>query len=374
MKVLVTGAKGFIGKNLCLFLKNRGHIVFEYDLGSTDDELVEYIKQCDFIVHLAGINRPLTPEEFIDGNVNFTKKLLDLVNTNNSKAPVIFTSSTQATLDNPYGKSKKAAEDQLFEFAKEGHQVYVYRLYNAFGKWCRPNYNSVIATFCYNVAHDIPLQINEAAPAIDFVYIDDICAEFTRIIETKPESTNQIMYVEPHYSVTLHDVANLLYSFRSSRSDLQTPLQEGFSKKLYATYLSYLEPADFAYELTNHVDQRGSFTEVLKTMQYGQMSVNVSKPGITKGNHYHMTKNEKYLVVSGKCEIKLRQVFSEKVISYVCDDKHLRVVDIPTGYTHSITNIGKKDSVTLMWASELYDPNNPDTVYCPVEQDEENKK
>jgi UDP-2-acetamido-2,6-beta-L-arabino-hexul-4-ose reductase len=373
MKILVTGAKGFIGKNLCLTLKNKGFEVFEYDLGSTDEQLKQYVSSCDFIVHLAGINRPLHPQEFVDGNVNFTKKLLDVIVACKSNAPIIFSSSTQATLDNPYGQSKKMAEDQLFEFGKSGHEVYVYRLYNVFGKWCRPNYNSVIATWCYNVTHNIPLQINKAAAPIDFVYIDDICAEFINVIQNKPNPTGEIRYVEPHYKESLQDIADLLYSFRDSRKDFMTPCQEGFSKKLYATYLSYLEPTDFAYPLASHVDARGSFTEILRTMQYGQISVNVSKPGITKGNHYHMTKNEKYLVVSGRCEIKLRQIFSDQVVSYICDGTDLKVVDIPTGYTHSITNIGKEDSVTLMWASELFDPNHPDTVMCPVDVVEDKK-
>jgi UDP-2-acetamido-2,6-beta-L-arabino-hexul-4-ose reductase len=370
MKVLVTGAKGFIGKNLCLSLQAKGYEVFPFDIDSSDDDLKKYVSEADAIVHLAGVNRPLNPQEFVDGNVNFTKKLLDLVAASGTQAPILFSSSTQAALDNPYGHSKKMAEDELLAFGKLGHPVYVYRLYNAFGKWCRPNYNSVIATFCYNTAHHLPLQINEAAPAIDFVYIDDIVSEFIKTIETKPEPTGEILHVEPHYSVTLHEVAALLTSYQASRTDLMTPLQEGFAKKLYATYLSYLEPEDFAYPLTMHKDFRGSFTEMLKTAQYGQISVNVSKPGITKGNHYHMSKNEKYLVVSGTCSIKLRKVDEEQVIEYVCSGSDLKVVDIPTGYTHSITNIGKEDSVTLMWASELYDPDHPDTIFCPVVKEE----
>jgi UDP-2-acetamido-2,6-beta-L-arabino-hexul-4-ose reductase len=369
MNVLITGAKGFIGKNLSLFLHNEGMRVFEYDVGSTESELIDELKQSDFIVHLAGINRPLNKEEFVDGNVNFTKKLLDLAGEYASKTPILFSSSTQAALDNPYGVSKRMAEDLFFDYGHKGHEVYVYRLYNVFGKWCRPNYNSVIATWCYNVSHGISLQINETAPAIDFVYIDDICEEFKRVIETRPAVTATLLYVEPHYSETLHHIADLLISIRQSRNDFFVPLQDGFAKKLYATYLSYLETDDFAYSLQPHVDQRGSFTEVLKTMQYGQISVNVAKPGITKGNHYHMSKNEKYLVVSGTCDIKLRQVFSDQVVTYRCDGSKLRVVDIPTGYTHSITNVGKEDSVTLMWASELFDTNHPDTIPMAVEKE-----
>lgn len=369
MKILVTGAKGFIGKNLCLALKSKGYDVFEYDLGSADEDLHHYVKDCDFIVHLAGINRPLKPEEFMDGNVNFSKKLIDVDEEEKSEAPILFSSSTQATLDNPYGQSKAMAESLFNNFGFNGHAVYVYRLYNVFGKWCKPNYNSVIATWCYNIAHNLPIQINKA-PEIDFVYVDDVVNEFINVIEQRPKPNFRIHYVEPSYHVTLQEIADLLYSFKKSREDLMIPLQEEFSKKLYATYISYLEPDDFAYKLSPHKDARGSFTECFKTAQYGQVSVNISKPGITKGNHYHMTKNEKYLVVSGTCSIKLRQIQSDKVIEYVCDGKDMKVVDIPTGYTHNITNIGKEDSITIMWASELFDANHPDTFPMPVEVEE----
>jgi len=370
MKVLVTGAKGFIGSNLCFALKAKNNDVFEFDLGATDDDLRSFVAKADFIIHLAGINRPLNPEEFVDGNINFTKKLLDIIQETGSKAPIIFSSSTQAALDNPYGRSKKAAEDEIFEFAKEyAHQVFVYRLYNVFGKWCRPNYNSVVATFCYNAAHDLPIQINHEAPAIDFVYIDDIIAEFFRILDGAVVSDLEIKHVEPHYTEKLDDIASALESYKKSREDLIIPdLKEGFFKKLYSTYLSYLPEDQFAYDLLMHKDLRGSFTEAFKTPTYGQVSVNVSRPGVTKGNHYHMSKNEKYLVVTGICEIKLRKVGTDKIITYTCNGKDLKVVDIPPGYTHCITNVGSEDSVTIMWANELYDPENPDTSFMPVEE------
>jgi UDP-2-acetamido-2,6-beta-L-arabino-hexul-4-ose reductase len=372
MKILVTGAKGFIGKNLCLVLREEGNEVFEYDLGATEDDLRNFAHSADFVIHLAGVNRPLFPEEFLDGNVNFTKKLLDFLDQYGHKAPIIFSSSTQAALDNPYGKSKKMAEDQLFEYSKKTKTpVYVYRLYNVFGKWCRPNYNSVIATWCYNTANDIPLQINHDAPAIDFVYIDDIIAEFLRVIENQPKPSSEILHVEPHYTEKLEDIAAALDTFKKSReNDMVPELKEGFYKKLYSTYLSYLQEDQFSYDLVMHKDIRGSFTEAFKTPTYGQVSVNVSKPGITKGNHYHMSKNEKYLVVTGTCLIKLRKVTDDKVISYTCDGKDLKVVDIPPGYTHNITNIGKEDSVTIMWANELYDPDHPDTYFLPVEKED----
>jgi UDP-2-acetamido-2,6-beta-L-arabino-hexul-4-ose reductase len=368
MKILITGAKGFIGKNLCLGLKNAGDEVFEYDLGSSEEQLKKWVSSCDYIVHLAGINRPLDPKEFLDGNVNFTKKLLDVVKETNSKAPIIFSSSTQASLDNPYGKSKKMAEDEIFAFSKEnGTPVYIYRFYNVFGKWCRPNYNSVIATWCFNVAHDIPLQINESAPSIDFVYIDDIVSEILKTLKTGPKPSGQILFAEPHHSETLHAIADALYSFRDSRKNLMVPnLKPGFFKDLYSTYLTYLDDDDFSYPLVSHSDARGSFTEILKTMEFGQISVNIAHPGVTKGNHYHMSKNEKYIVVGGTCEIKLRKVDEDKIVSYVCSGSDPKVVDIPPGFTHCITNIGNGDSITLMWANEQFDPLIPDTYQCQV--------
>jgi UDP-2-acetamido-2,6-beta-L-arabino-hexul-4-ose reductase len=370
MNVLVTGAKGFIGKNLCLALANAQYTVFEYDLTSTDEDLKKYLAEADWIVHLAGINRPITPEEFIDGNVNFTKKLLDLIVESGSEAPIIFSSSTQAVLDNPYGQSKKAAEEEILAFSqKQDHPVYIFRFYNAFGKWCRPNYNSVIATFCYNISHGLPITINEQAPAIDFVYIDDIVASLLSTIKSDGKGSKDIIYPEPHYSVRVNQIAEALKGFKASRTNFMVPeISDPFFKKLYSTYLSYLDERDFAYPLLSHKDQRGSFTEILKTVGQGQISVNISRPGITKGNHYHMSKNEKYLVVSGLCEIKFRKVGAENVITYKCGGDDLKVVDIPPGYTHSITNVGKDDSITLMWANECYDPNIPDTFFLPVEE------
>ena len=371
MKILVTGSKGFIGSNLACRLEELKYKVFEFDLGCGDDSLKQFVSDADWIVHLAGVNRPLTADEFQNGNVNLTKRLLDVVRETGSQAPVIFSSSTQAALNNPYGISKKQAEDLFFEFSRTtGHPVYVYRLYNAFGKWCRPNYNSVIATFCHNTANGLPIQVNEAAPAIDFVCVDDICDSFIKIIQGDGKGSMDILYSEPHYRRTLHEIADLLYSFKASRDNHMVPeINDPFAKKLYSTYLSYLPENEFSYPLDMHKDYRGSFTEILKTEGYGQISVNVSKPGITKGNHYHHTKNEKYLVVHGTCEIRFKKIGTDKVISYVVSDKKLEVVDIPCGYTHSITNIGKDDSVTLMWANELYDPEHPDTYYCPVEGD-----
>ncbi len=370
MKILVTGSDGFIGSNLSLRLKEMGHEVLPFDLGVDEQRLEEYVASSDFIVHLAGINRPLDPKEFMDGNLNLTVKLIKMIEKTGSKSPIAFSSSTQATRDNPYGLSKKAAEEQLFAYQEEtGHPVYVFRIYNAFGKWCRPNYNSVIATFCHNVSHGIECQVNHEAPAIDFVYIDDICDSFIRVIEGDGKGSKEILYPEPHYSRTLDEIMGLLRQFKRSRSTHMVPeIHDAFAKKLYSTYLSYLDEDDFAYSLDPHVDNRGSFTEVLKTLGDGQMSINVSRPGVTKGNHYHHTKNEKFLVVHGTCLIEFRKVGSDKVISYTVRGEDMRVVDIPCGYTHSITNIGEDDSITLMWANELFDQEHPDTVYLPVRE------
>lgn len=351
-------------------VKNKGYEVLPFDLGTSDETLKQEVKESDFIIHLAGINRPLKKEEFLDGNVNLTKKLLDLITETGSKSPLVFSSSTQAALNNPYGESKKMAEDEIFSFTKERkHPVFVYRLYNVFGKWCRPNYNSVIATWCYNTTHNIPLTINPDAQAIAFVYIDDVIDEFLSCVEGKKKASLDINYPAVHYSKTLPEIASLLESFKETRKNFMTPdFHDDFAKKLYSTYLSYLDEDEFAYPLTMHTDDRGSFTEMLKTLKDGQISVNVSHPGITKGNHYHMSKNEKFIVVSGICEIKFRKIGTDNVITYTCDGKDIRAVDIPPGYTHSIKNIGQDDSVTIMWANELFNPDKPDTYYEAVEK------
>lgn len=367
-KILVTGSNGFIGKNLCLRLKEAKYEVLQIDIDNLSD-LEDYIAKADFCIHLAGINRPLNPKEFYDGNANLTYRLIELIKKANKKLPIAFASSTQAALDNDYGKSKKMAEDYLLSFQKEtGNPVYVYRFQNVFGKWCRPNYNSVVATFCYNIAHDLPIKVNDPSITKEFIYIDDICDTLIKLIESNGSGNESLLSISPSYIKSIGEVANLIQSFKDSRTNLMLPYQgDEFAKKLYATYLSYLpEETGFAYPLNSHVDNRGSFTEFYRTDGYGQLSVNISKPGITKGNHYHHTKNEKFLVVKGTCSIKFRKIGDSNVYEYVCSGDNLTVVDIPCGYTHSITNIGTEDSVTIMWASELFDPNKPDTIYEEV--------
>lgn len=368
MNVLITGAKGFLGRNVSLYLSTRGYTILPYDIDNRPEELPVLLKQADAILHFAGVNRPLKPEEFLDGNVFFTKRLLDEVAASNKIIPLLFTSSIQAEKQNPYGSSKKAAEDLIFEFSQQNHNpVCVYRLYNVYGKGCRPFYNSVIATWCYQIAHGKPIEVNPENPVIPFVFVDDICKEFERFLKGEVPCDFSLHYVEPHDEKSLQEVADLIRSFPSIRSQGMLSLQDGFAKKLYSTYLTYLEPEDFVYDLSSHTDDRGSFTEFLKTPNFGQVSVNIAHPGITKGNHYHHLKNEKFLVVSGTCEIALRKVGEAAIHRFVCSGNHLQVVDIPAGYTHSIKNIGKEDAVTIMWANELYDSENPDTYFEKVE-------
>ena len=372
MKILVTGAKGFIGRNLIEELKKQGHEILTYDIDNTEEQLDEYAKSCEFVYHLAGVNRPENPEDFMFGNFGFTSVLLDILGKHGNKAPVMLSSSIQAGLDNPYGRSKKAGEELIFQYGKDnGVKVYVYRFPNVFGKWCRPNYNSAVATFCHNIARNLPIQVNESNPTLTVVYIDDLVKELVRALDGEANinelSERKYCSVPEQYQVKLLDIVNLIYSFKESRKDLYIPdMKDSFAKKLYATYLSYLPEDKFSYELTMHCDARGSFTEMLKSQERGQVSVNISKPGITKGNHWHSTKNEKFIVVSGKARISFRKIGTKEIITYDINGDKIEAVDIPPGYTHSITNTGETDLVTVMWANEPFDPNNPDTYYEEV--------
>lgn len=372
MKVLITGANGFVGKNLTAHLKTIGKDeLMLYDIDTDEKLLSKYAGSCDFVFHLAGINRPKNDEEFMQGNFGFTGKLLDALKASGNKAPIVTTSSIQAAYDNPYGKSKKAGEDLLFEYGKEtGAQVIIFRLPNVFGKWSRPNYNSAVATFCYNISRNLPIQVNDADPLMRLVYIDDLLNELVLCMKSEMHvGDDGFAYVPTVHEIHLKRIPELLYGFKEMRQNLKVPdFADGFEKKLYSTYLSFLDEDDFAYELKGHTDNRGSFTEFIRTPERGQVSVNVSKPGITKGEHWHHTKNEKFLVVKGEGVIKFRKIGEEKVISYPVSGDVLTVVDIPCGYTHNITNVGSEDMVTVMWANEPFDPDNPDTFYEKVEQ------
>lgn len=382
MKILITGAKGFVGKNLVKTLENirdgkdkrffidEDITIFEYDIDTPQDKLNEYTKECDFVFHLAGVNRPENEEEFMKGNFGFTSVLLSKLKENKNKAPVLITSSIQAALDNPYGKSKKAGEDLLFAYGKdENVKVCVYRLPNVFGKWCRPNYNSAVATFCNNIAHDLPITVNDRNYMMNLVYIDDVVNEFIACIIGKGNLKDDgFHYVPVVHQATLGEIVDLLYSYRESRESKHIPYlaDNCFEKKLYSTYLSYLPEDEFSYTLKMNCDERGSFTEMFKSREHGQVSVNISKPGITKGNHWHHTKNEKFVVVSGKGVIRFRKIDDDKVIEYFVSGDKIEVVDIPVGYTHNIENLGDTDMVTVMWCNECFDPENPDTYFLEV--------
>lgn len=407
MKVLVTGAKGFVGRNLCCALRNIADgkdrrekyqsllplTVYEYDRDGTQEELSFYCAAADFVFNLAGINRPKDPSEFMEGNLGFGETLLALLEHHGNKCPVMLSSSVQATLegryaDSPYGESKLAGEELLFGYAERtGAQALVYRFPNLYGKWCRPRYNSAVATFCDAIANGREFQVSDPSVELELLYIDDLVAAMLGALtgdvrrcryagtECIPADDGRYCYAPGAQRATLGEIVSLLEGFRDSRRTLGVPdLADGsFSKKLWSTFLSYYEPGDFAYGLQPNVDARGSFTEFLRTPERGQVSVNVSRPGVTKGNHWHMSKWEKFLVVSGTASIKLRKVGEDAegkpypVDEYVVSGPDMRVVEMIPGYTHSIANLSDtEDLVTVMWANEPFDPENPDTYYEEV--------
>ena len=365
MRVLVTGAKGFIGKHMCLLLKRSGHDVFEYDLDSSLEELKDYVNNADFIIHLAGINRPLTIDEFYDGNANFTKKLVDLILASDKNTPIIMSSSIQASLDNDYGKSKKMGEDYLLN---SDLPVYVYRLANAFGKWCRPNYNSACATFCYNIAHDLPIQIRDREYIVHFNYVEDICSTFLKDVEGDKKGSHDILYVNPTHDCSLGRLADLLYYFKNEiESDRHLPLiHDEFEYKLFKTFCDYLSEEGYYFNYAS--DQRGSFEELYKSKKWGQISDNMAYPGITKGGHYHTYKKEIFYTVIGESEVKQRNIKTNDVILDVVSGKEPHPVNIIPMYTHQITNIGKNNSHTIMWISEIYNPETHDTYREEVDK------
>lgn len=369
MKILVTGAKGFIGKNLIAELKNRNYNeIYECDIDTSEQELEEYTKNCDYVFHLAGVNRPENEEEFMKGNFGFTSILLEKLKKHNNKSTIVITSSIQAELDNPYGKSKKAGEELMFSYSNETKsKVIVYRLPNVFGKWCRPNYNSAVATFCNNIAKGLDITVNDPKVIMKLVYIDDVVEEFILSLQGKEHVDNNFGYIPTVHQITLGEIVELIYSFKESRENLMLPnVKDEFSKKLYSTYLSYLPEKEFNYPVKMNIDNRGSFTELFRTNERGQVSVNISKPGIVKGNHWHHTKNEKFVVVSGKGVIRFRKIDSNEVIEYYVSGDKIEVIDIPVGYTHNIENLGNTDLITIMWANEIFNPEKPDTYFLEV--------
>ncbi len=382
MNVLITGARGFVGRNMTETLRaiadgrDKTHPalaiegLYLYDLDTEESMLAEYAEKADFVLHFAGVNRPSDPADFERGNVGFSEKLIATLRETGRKIPVIVASSIQAALENPYGISKRRGEELFFRYGEEtGSDVMVYRFPNLFGKWCRPNYNSVIATFCHNITHGLPITVSDPAHVLTLAYIDDLMDEICSAMAGVPTRTGEGYCTVPTvFRVTLGEIEQMLLSFRASRETRETPnVGDPFTARLWATYLSYLEPeGGFSYPLKMNVDARGSFTEILRTSCHGQVSVNVSKPGIVKGEHWHHTKNEKFLVVAGVGVIRFRAPDNDRVYEYFVSGERHEVVDIPVGYTHNIENLGESDLVTIMWASECFDPDHPDTYFLPV--------
>ena len=369
MKILVTGSKGFIAQNLIERLKeNNNYTIFSYDIDSSLEDLDKFTKECDFVFHLAGVNRPKDEKEFMEGNYVFTSVLLNNLKKHNNKSPIMISSSTKVAINNPYGISKKAAEDLMFDYEKEtGNKIYIFRLDNVFGKWAKPNYNSAVATFSYNIARDLPIVINDSNQDIQLVYIDDVVNALIGLLDKNDWKSQKFRQITPVYRVKLGYIVDLLYSFKHSRQNLSIPkLDDDFQKKLYSNYVSYLPKEKLIYDLKMTIDNRGSFTEFLRTNDCGQLSINVIKPGVTKGNHWHHSKIEKFLVVCGKGIIRFRKVLTDETIEYQVNSDKLQVLDIPPGYTHNIENIGEIDMVVIIWSNEPFDKNNPDTIYEEV--------
>lgn len=370
MNILITGANGFIGKNLICALATRRTdcMVLPIDIESTSADLASALAKADFVFHLAGVNRPEDEREFQIGNADFTTQICHQLLALKRTAPLVVSSSVQALLNNPYGVSKLKAEDAVRDYgARSGARAAIYRLKNVFGKWSRPNYNSVVATFCHNIAHNLPVQISDPDRELDLVYIDDVIRYFLRELETGNKNGLKYVEVEPAYKITLSALAELIRSFRQIRSTLHVPdFGDEFARKLYGMYLTYLKPDNFAYNLERKEDNRGSLAEFVKSYPFGQIFVSRTHPGITRGNHYHDTKTEKFLVLEGEAVIRFRHVRTGDLIEYRVAGRDLRVVDIPPGYTHSIENIGAGELVTLFWSPEVFDPSRTDTHAMPV--------
>ena len=424
MKILVTGAKGFVGKNLCAQLNNiksgkakcYGDLtvsaVYEYDLDSTVEDLDKYCSDCDFVFNLAGVNRPQTPEEFMQGNFGFASLLLDTLKKHGNTCPVMISSSIQATLagrfgNSEYGRSKKAGEELMFEYEKEtGAKVLVYRFPNLFGKWCRPNYNSAVATFCNNIANDLPIQVNDRSVEMELLYIDDLVEEMIAALQgnehrcdydgidvvpfvissehsesrnlpnchseraQRVEESHTYCYCPTTHKITLGEIVDLIHTFADQPKTLMIPEipENSFAKKLYSTYLSYLPKEKVTFPLKMNVDDRGSFTELVHTLNCGQVSINISKPGITKGQHWHNTKWEFFIVVSGHGLIQQRRIDSDEVLNFEVSGDKIEAVHMLPGYTHNIINLSDTENlVTVMYCNEIFNPNKPDTYFEPVE-------
>ncbi len=362
MKILVTGSNGFIGKNLISHLRELEDIeIVTFDKEDNFDKIINNIDDIDFIFHLAGVNRPTDVKEFYEGNSDLTKKLVDLIKDRN--IPLLVTSSIQAMKDNDYGKSKKIAEDYIINNLDN---YFIYRLHNVFGKWCRPNYNSVIATFCYNISHDLEIKVDNPATELELIYIDDICEEFIKILNGKKpdEQIDNYCYINPRYRVTLGYIVDKLNEFKEEMTSIYIPnTGNDFIKKLFATYVSYMEFNKLSITAVKNVDERGAFVELVRTNESGQFSISFSKPGIVRGNHYHHTKMERFIVIKGKARINLESIVNDEKYSFEVDDSEIKIVTIPVGYTHNIENIGDGEMILAIWTNELFDKEHPDTYY-----------
>jgi UDP-2-acetamido-2,6-beta-L-arabino-hexul-4-ose reductase len=363
MSVLVTGAHGFIGKNLIVRLNELDIQVITYTRENSTQDLEGLIKDADCVVHLAGENRPRDEKDFDIVNVGLTTSICDAVRSSGKKTSIILASSTQADLDNAYGKSKLDAEAAVKVLEVDtGCPVYVYRLPGVFGKWCNPNYNSVVATFCHNISHDLPVQVNNPDFELSLVYIDDVVKEFIKVIQGERDGEKELS-IQPEYKIKLGDLADQIKIFRESRDSLVTEkVGSGIVRKLYSTYLSYLSPSQFTYSIPLYGDERGMFVEMLKTKDSGQFSFFTAKPGVTRGGHYHHSKTEKFLVIQGKARFGFRHVASDETHEIITTSKELRIVETVPGWSHDITNIGTEEIIVMLWANEIFDPDNPDTV------------
>ncbi len=367
MRVLVTGANGFIGKNLIVHLREKGIEYVPFTREMTRHDLAATLKEADFVFHLAGVNRPKDTAEFAKGNTELTIQLCDLIRSSGRTIPVLYTSSIQAESDNQYGVSKLAAEEALVSLEGDtGSSVYLYRLPNVFGKWSRPNYNSAVATFCFNIANGLPIQINDPAAPVRLVYIDDVVSNFLGLLNTRPVGVVR-PEVFPVYSITVGELAGQIRSFKASReSKITEEVGAGLKRALYATFLSFLRPEQFVYALPVHADQRGRFVEMLKTKDSGQFSFFTAHPGVTRGGHYHHSKNEKFLVIQGKARFGFRHIITGETHELLTNDEKPEVVDTVPGWSHDITNVGDNEMIVMLWSNEIYDRERPDTITYKV--------
>lgn len=364
MKILVTGSNGFVGKNLISNLNlNKDIEIYKYNRESSLEDLDKYTKDCDFVYHLAGVNRPKDPKEFMDVNFGLTSTLIEYLKKNNNICPIVYSSSIQADLDNDYGKSKKAGEHLIFEYAKENKvKTYVFRFPNLFGKWCKPNYNSVIATFCHNIANNLEIVIDDETKELPLAYIDDVCDELIKCLNNTETKENNFCVIPTVYKASLGKIACLIRSFKENANNIFVPSTgDEFTKKLYATYISYVPLNEMVVDLVEHRDERGVFCELVRTKECGQFSVSTTKPYVVRGGHYHNTKMERFIVIKGKAKITFEHVIDHSKYEFEVSGEKLQYVTIPVGYQHCINNVGDDELVLFIWANELFDPNIPDT-------------